>query len=251
MSTEFGNYLKELRTKKHYEIEDIATRLKFDSKLISSWEDGSNTPSRGRIINISEVMNLEVEEINKLLGLSNEVKLATYEIASIYPYKPYNFDVSIPEMNEWLKTNTYNSAAIGSTIGTLETKLGSVQANLAATIDIVKKENVSMKDIEAIIEPISTELQGIKEEYKLKFETIKKVLDKSNEFVENHLEIFRSAVNGEGIIKDINNKQNLFENRLVRLEDQVYKSKDRIITIIMLIVTVAALGVAIIAILKH
>ena len=65
MKMEFNNKLYELRKQKGFSQEELANRLNVSRQTISKWEVGESTPDMEKLIAISDLFELSLDELVK------------------------------------------------------------------------------------------------------------------------------------------------------------------------------------------
>ncbi len=62
---EFNNKLYELRKQKGFSQEELANRLNVSRQTISKWEIGESTPDMEKLVAISDLFNVSLDELVK------------------------------------------------------------------------------------------------------------------------------------------------------------------------------------------
>ena len=62
---EFNNRLYELRKQKGFSQEELANRLNVSRQTISKWEIGESTPDMEKLVAISDLFNVSLDELVK------------------------------------------------------------------------------------------------------------------------------------------------------------------------------------------
>ena len=119
MSVNFGDFIKEKRTRCNYSLKDVAEIIGISNVYESSIETGKRpAPSYDVLIKFKDVLNLNDDEFGEMLDLAAKSKnsrtvaydLADYINQNDFIHKTLRFSLKnkIPE-SEWLKFfNTMN-----------------------------------------------------------------------------------------------------------------------------------------------
>ncbi len=65
MNEIFGNYIRELRTKKGFTLTQLAAKLDLDSANLSKIENGKRDFDEKRLVLLSDVFKIEINELKK------------------------------------------------------------------------------------------------------------------------------------------------------------------------------------------
>lgn len=65
MNMEFNNKLYELRKQKGFSQEELASRLNVSRQTVSKWEVGESAPDMGKLIAISDLFEISLDELVK------------------------------------------------------------------------------------------------------------------------------------------------------------------------------------------
>ena len=68
----FKEKLLELRKQKGWSQEELGNNLDVSRQTISKWESGQSTPEMEKLVKISEIFEISLDEL--IIGIKNEVK---------------------------------------------------------------------------------------------------------------------------------------------------------------------------------
>jgi transcriptional regulator with XRE-family HTH domain len=246
MGDDFKFLLREFRENKRISQSDLADSLDCSRAIISSWEDGSDLPSRENIIRVGKAMKSNPEEVDRLLVSASYAKLSSGEVVGIVNTNLLFAGVGSKEDFSNFLSST--GTVIGNAIGSIDEKTYSIEKKLEEIIGIRSKDPLEevkiTEEIDKRLEPVVTAVKSIREEIVPQLESTKEHLAKSNEFMRRNADFFVSAIEGEGLIKVVNAQIESIDKRLDKVESQINVSKDRVIAIISVIITVISACVA-------
>ena len=81
----FKEKLLELRKQKGWSQEELGNNLDVSRQTISKWESGQSTPEMEKLVKISEIFEISLDEL--IIGIKNEVKDSVEENKDDKPKK--------------------------------------------------------------------------------------------------------------------------------------------------------------------
>ncbi|WKZ36680.1 MAG: helix-turn-helix transcriptional regulator [Anaerolineales bacterium] len=250
MSDEFPKLLKELRTKARISQMDLADMLKISRALVSSWEDGSDLPSRNIIKNISKELRLNTVDIDKLLSSAGYEKLTGEEVVNLINENLSSVGLVMggqlsASHDELSRLFNSTGAVMGGTINSLDEKVKSIETKLDSILGLAPNKNPEiMEEIENRMRPIMLEVQAIRQDVVPQLETTKTQLSKTDEFLRKNADFFITAVEGEGAVKVVSKEVDSLEKRLSKVEDQINVTRNRTIAMVSGIVATVSMCIA-------
>ncbi|MGN0487071.1 MAG: helix-turn-helix domain-containing protein [Acutalibacteraceae bacterium] len=79
-----GKKIASLRNAKKMSQSDLAEKLDVSRQSVSKWETGASVPELDKLITMSDIFNISIDELVKSDSLAEEIKDETKEIKSSY-----------------------------------------------------------------------------------------------------------------------------------------------------------------------
>jgi transcriptional regulator with XRE-family HTH domain len=250
MSETFANLLISERESKGISREELAEKIGSSAQLLSNWEDGSTLPPREMVIKMGNVLDLDDLELNYLLELAGYPLLSELEriplpVIDLRPSRPTTklSDVYGNYLLGNISGDFQSTSALiedtievlGDKVNALENSLGLISGNVSELrtnldVDILAK-------VEKNIGPFKDDVEEIKELVP-RLEEAQKQLSGYDEFVRENVDFLRNAVQVGGSLELMNDRIDTFEKRIDKVESQINISRDRVVTIVAIIVAV-------------